>query len=170
MVSFLSETGEPNIVEKATILPPQSMMGALDDSIRLMVISRSEYNGKYDTVVDRESAFEILSAEMEKEKAEEEAKKQAEIEKKEEEQRLKEEEKQRKAEEKAQKEAEREAEKLKREEEKAKKEAEREAEKARKNSLGYKVGKAAERTANSALSSMGRKIANEMFKNIFKGK
>ena len=170
LVSFLSETGEPNIVEKATILPPQSMMGALDDSIRLMVISRSEYNGKYDTVVDRESAFEILSAEMEKEKAEEEAKKQAEIEKKEEEQRLKEEEKQRKAEEKAQKEAEREAEKLKREEEKAKKEAEKEAEKARKNSLGYKVGKAAERTANSALSSMGRKIANEMFKNIFKGK
>ena len=73
-----------------------------------------------------------------------------------------------KAEEKAIKEAERAQEKAKREEEKAKKEAEKEAEKARKNSIGYKVGKAAERTANSALSSMGRKIANEMFKSIFK--
>ena len=161
LISFLNENGEPNIVEKATILPPQSMMGALDDSIRLMVISRSVYNGKYDTVVDRESAFEILSAEMEKTKAEEEAQKQAEIEAKEEEKRLK-------AEEKAIKEAERAQEKAKREEEKAKKEAEKEAEKARKNSIGYKVGKAAERTANSALSSMGRKIANEMFKSIFK--
>ena len=170
LISFLNENGEPNIVEKATILPPQSMMGALDDAMRLMVISRSEYNGKYDTVVDRESAYEILSAEIEKAKEEEEAKKQAEIEAKEEEQRLKEEEKQRKAEEKAQKEAEREAEKQKREEERARKEAEREAEKARKNSMGYKVGKAAERTANSALSSMGRKIANEMFKSIFKKK
>ena len=168
LISFLNENGEPNIVEKATILPPQSMMGALDDSIRLMVISRSIYNGKYDTAVDRESAFEVLTAEIEKVKAEEEAKKQAEEEAKAEEQRLKEEEKQRKAEEKAQKEAEREAEKLKREEERAKKEAEREAEKARKNSFGYKVEKAASRTANSALSSMGRKIANEMFKSLFK--
>ena len=133
------------------------MMGALDDSIRLMVISRSIYNGKYDTVVDRESAFEILSAEIEKAKAEEEAKRQAKEEAKAEELRLKEEQK-----------VQKEAEKAKREEERAKKEAEREAEKARKKSLGYKVEKAASRTANSALSSMGRKIANEMFKSLFK--
>ena len=98
----MNENGEPNIVEKATILPPQSMMGAIDDSIRLMVIAKSEFNGKYDTVVDRVSAFEVLSEEME-------GKRQAE----EQEIKEKEEQKQREAEEKerikAEKEAEREA-------------------------------------------------------------
>lgn len=64
LISFLNEKGEPNVVEKATILPPQSMMGAVDDSIRLMIINRSAFNGKYDTAIDRESAFEILSAEI----------------------------------------------------------------------------------------------------------
>ena len=58
LISFLNEKGEPNIVEKATILPPQSQMGAIDDSMRLMIINRSEFMGKYDTMVDRVSAFE----------------------------------------------------------------------------------------------------------------
>ena len=43
-----------------------------------------------------------------------------------------------------------------------------EAEAARKKTLGYKVEKAASRTANSALNSLGRKVAKEIFKNIFK--
>ena len=38
----------------------------------------------------------------------------------------------------------------------------------RKNSVSYKVGKAAERTANSALNSMGRRIGNQIIKNLFK--
>ena len=157
LISFLNEKGEPNQVEKATILPPQSMMGALDDSIRLMVIARSEFNGKYDTIIDRESAFEILSTEIENKKAEEEAEKQAKIEQKLKEQQEKQAEKEKRAEEKAQ-----------REEERIRKQEEREAEKARKNSVQYKLGKAAERTANSALSQVGRKIMNELWKNIFK--
>jgi len=159
IVSFLNERGEPNIVNKGTILPPQSMMGALDDSMRLMMINRSEFKGKYDTVVDRESAYEIISKNMQ------EAQEQAE------------QEKARIEEEKAQKEAEKEAERIRKEEEKAKKEeerarkeAEREAEKQRKNSWGYKVEKQAGRTANSALNSLGRKVVNELFKSFFKKK
>ena len=150
LISFLNEKGEPNIVQKATVLPPQSMMGAIYDSIRLMVISKSVYNGKYDTVVDRESAFEVLSAEMESKKAEEEAAKQE------------------KEEQKVLEQQQREEEKAKKAEEKAKKEAEKQAEKDRKNSVQYKIGKAAERTANSALSTVGRKIANELLKGFFK--
>ena len=157
LISFLNEKGEPNVVEKATILPPQSMMGAVDDSIRLMIISRSAFNGKYDTSIDRESAYEILSAEMEGKKAQVEAEKQAKEEKKLAQEQQKEEEKAIKAEEKARK-----------EEERMRKQEEKEAEKARKNSIQYKIGKAAERTANSALSTVGRKVANEILKNLFK--
>ena len=157
LISFLNENGEPNQVEKATILPPQSMMGAIDDSIRLMVIARSEFNGKYDTPVDRESAFEILSTEMENKKAEELAEKQAKEEQKLQEQQEKEAEKIKKAEEKEKKEAQR-----------LLKEQEKEAEKARKNSASYKLGKVAGRTANTALNTVTRKVVNEIFKNIFK--
>jgi len=157
LISFQNEKGEPNMVERATILPPQSQMGTIDDSTRLMVMSRSEFKGKYDEVVDNRSAFEILSEEIEaKQKAEDEVK-QAEEEKKQKEQEEKEAEKVRKAEEKA-----------KKEEEKKKKEEEKQKEKDKKNSVGYKVGKAAERTANSALSTIGRKIGNQIIKNLFK--
>ena len=71
-------------------------------------------------------------------------------------------------EQKEQEKAEKEAEKQRKAEEKEKKELEKEAEKARKNSTQYKVGKAVERTANSALSSIGRKIGNELIKSLFK--
>jgi len=157
IVSFLTAKGEPNIVNKATILPPQSMMGALDDSMRLMIISRSEFMGKYDNVIDRESAYEIISKDMQEEQERIEKEKQ-------EKENAKLAEEQRKADEKAKKEEE----KLRKEEERARKEAEKEAEKARKNSLSYKVGKQASRTANAALNSLGRKVANELFKTIFK--
>ena len=157
LISFLNEKGEPNMVEKATILPPQSMMGAVDDSIRLMIVSRSAFNGKYDTVIDRESAFEILSTEMEGKKAQVEAEKQAKEDAKLAKEQQKEEEKMLRAEEKARK-----------EEERVRRQEERDAEKLKKNSIQYKIGKAAERTANSALSTVGRKVANEILKNLFK--
>ena len=78
LISFVNENGEPNIVQKATILPPQSMMGAIDDSTRLMAMNGSLYKGKYDTLIDKESAFEKLNAQTEaenKSKEEEEKKK-----------------------------------------------------------------------------------------------
>ena len=117
LISFINEKGEPNIVERATILPPQSLMGSIDDSLRLMVVSKSEFKGKYDTVVDRESAFEILSTQMESKLAEEEAAKREKEEKKELLEKQKEEERALKAEEKAQKAEE----KMKKEEERLRK-------------------------------------------------
>ena len=150
IISFLTAKGEPNVVNKATILPPQSMMGTLDDSMRLMMLNRSEFKGKYDTAIDRESAYEIISKDMlekqEKEEREKQEKENAKLEAE-----------QKKAEEKAQK-----------EEARARREAEKEAEKQRKNSLAYKIEKQAGRTANSALNSLGRKVVNELFKTIFK--
>lgn len=157
LISFVNENGEPSVVEKATILPPQSQMGSLDDSMRLMIIARSQFNGKYDTIVDNISAYEILSEEINKKKEEEEAIKQAKEEEKRQIQEQKDLERQQKAEEKA-----------KREEEREKKAKEKEKEIARKNSASYKVGKAVEKTANSALSSMGRKIGNQIIKSLFK--
>ena len=174
LISFMNEKGEPNVVEKATILPPQSQMGSIDDSIRLMVVSKSAFMGKYDTVVDRESAFEILSKEMEEKRAAEqeiikakEEKKLQEEQEKEQAKAEKEAEKIRKEEEKIRKEEERAEEKARKEEERIKKELEKEAEKARKNSWQYKVGKQAERTANSTINSVARKVANNVLKNLF---
>ncbi len=70
LISFVNEKGEPSIVQKATILPPQSNMGAIDDSTRLMVMNQSPYRGKYDVAVDRETAYEKIKAEMEEKEAE----------------------------------------------------------------------------------------------------
>ena len=63
LVSFLTEKGEPGIVEKVTILPPQSQMGTIEDSIRNSVIEASRFKGKYDELIDRESAFEKIQKE-----------------------------------------------------------------------------------------------------------
>ncbi len=62
LVSFLDEDGSPCIVERAMILPPQSMFGSLDPGLRLQSIASSGLAGKYATTVDRESAYEILQA------------------------------------------------------------------------------------------------------------
>ena len=68
LISFVNENGEPNIVEKATVLPPQSSMGTIDETTRQNVISNSRYKGKYDELIARESAFEKIMAEMQKKK------------------------------------------------------------------------------------------------------
>ena len=47
LVSFLDEHGAPSVVERATILPPQSYMGAISQEIRRMVIDASPMKGKY---------------------------------------------------------------------------------------------------------------------------
>ena len=63
LVTFLNEKGEPGVVEKVTILPPQSLMGTIDNDVRLHVIDNSRFKGKYDELLDRESAFEKIQAE-----------------------------------------------------------------------------------------------------------
>ena len=78
LVSFLDEKGAPNMVERAKILFPLSQIGAITDGQRLDLIKQSRIYGKYDTPVDRESAYEILMKEAEEQAAiaaqEEEAK------------------------------------------------------------------------------------------------
>ena len=77
LVSFLDEKGAPAMVERAKILFPLSQIGAITEGQRLDIIKQSRIYGKYDTPVDRESAFEVLMAESELAQQEQE---QAEIE------------------------------------------------------------------------------------------
>ena len=69
LVSFLDEKGAPSIVERAKILFPLSQIGAITDGQRLDIIKQSRIYGKYDTPIDRESAFEVLMAEADQQMA-----------------------------------------------------------------------------------------------------
>ena len=60
LVSVLDEDGVPTIVKQCKILPPQSQMGALDDSMRKAEISGNLLSIKYSQEIDRESAYELL--------------------------------------------------------------------------------------------------------------
>ncbi len=82
LVSVLDADGIPTIVERANILPPRSSMNAVDPIMLQSVILASELRDKYVKEDDRESAFELLTEEQEKqEKAAAEAKEKAEKEK-----------------------------------------------------------------------------------------
>ena len=61
LISFLNENGEPNIVEKAMILPPQSFMGTITDEERDSIIKQSRIYMKYETINNEESASEKVS-------------------------------------------------------------------------------------------------------------
>ncbi len=65
LVSFLDEKGAPGMVQRAKILFPLSQIGAITPEVRATLIKDSLIYGKYDTPVDRESAFEVLMAERE---------------------------------------------------------------------------------------------------------
>lgn len=74
LVSFLDEKGAPSVVERAKILFPLSQIGAVTEGQRGQIINQSRLYGKYDKIVDRESAFEVLMEEAEAAlKAEQEA-------------------------------------------------------------------------------------------------
>ena len=57
LVSFLDEKGAPSVVERAKILFPLSQIGAITEGQRIDAIKQSDLYGKYDTPIDRESAF-----------------------------------------------------------------------------------------------------------------
>ena len=76
LVSFLDEKGAPCVVERAKILFPLSQIGAITEAQRKQLINSSMIAGKYDTPIDRESAFEVLLADAKR--AEEEQAAQAE--------------------------------------------------------------------------------------------
>ncbi len=65
LISFLDEKGRPSVVERATILPPQSAMGTIDDDRRDAEIKADDLYGKYENYVDNESAYELITAKNE---------------------------------------------------------------------------------------------------------
>ena len=133
LVSFLDEKGRPSVVERATILPPQSLMGPIDDKRRQAEIQYDDLFGKYETAVDSESAYEIITADRQ---AAEEAAAQAE----------------------AEKQAQKERELAEKEAAKAQKEKEK-AEKARQ---AKRRSSATSKVANSALNAVGREIGRSV--------
>jgi Predicted ATPase len=61
LVSCLDEKGIPMTVERALMLPPQSQIGPITPDERQDLIKKSQLYGQYERVVDRESAYEILT-------------------------------------------------------------------------------------------------------------
>ena len=62
LVSVLDEKGVPTVVKKTSILPPQSFMGIIDDDTRKNVVRNNPLYSKFFDVIDRESAYEILTS------------------------------------------------------------------------------------------------------------
>ena len=166
LVSFLDEEGIPSIVERAFILPPQSLMGTADDNVINTMVLSDEFEIKYRNSHDRESAYEIVTranaelAEQRAKEAQEAAleKERLKAEAAAERERLKEEAA-------AQKQAEREAAAAAKAAEKeaaaAEKAAQKEAEKKK---------KAVERAATAATSSVMRSVSTNIVNSVLGGK
>ena len=60
LVSFLDEKGAPSIVQRAKILFPLSQIGAITSEQRSAINASSRISGKYESAIDRESAFEQI--------------------------------------------------------------------------------------------------------------
>ncbi|WP_434747145.1 helicase HerA-like C-terminal domain-containing protein [Pantoea sp. Lu_F5_004] len=60
LISFLDAKGSPSVVERAMVIAPGSRMGPVTGDERNGLINHSPLYGKYDSEVDRESAFEKL--------------------------------------------------------------------------------------------------------------
>ena len=65
LVSLLDEKGRPGITERALIVPPGSQIGPIDGAARAGLVASSPLAGHYETVVDRESAYERLRSRAE---------------------------------------------------------------------------------------------------------
>jgi DNA helicase HerA-like ATPase len=61
LVSMLENKGEPSMVQRTLIRPPEGRMGPVTKDERLSVIEYSPVFGKYEDAVDRESAHEMLA-------------------------------------------------------------------------------------------------------------
>ncbi|KAA5976082.1 MULTISPECIES: helicase HerA-like C-terminal domain-containing protein [unclassified Pantoea] len=60
LISFLDAKGSPSVVERAMVIAPGSRMGPVTGDERNGLINHSPLYGKYDTEIDRESAYERL--------------------------------------------------------------------------------------------------------------
>jgi uncharacterized protein len=61
LVSMLEVDGTPAVVDRARICPPRSRIGAISPAEREEVMAASPLGGKYETAIDRESAYELLN-------------------------------------------------------------------------------------------------------------
>jgi uncharacterized protein len=160
LVSLLQADGSPSPVERTLIKPPSSRVGPVTPDERKVLIQTDAIGSKYDTLVDRESAQELLAAKSQEAAAaaaeaaaKTEAEKQAAAQAKEDARAAKEAERQRLQQ---QRDADRQA----RLDAQAQRQAEREAA----NSPWNKVATSAARSASSAI---GRQVANEISKQVF---
>ena len=61
LVSVQTEDGEPSIVQRVKILPPQSKMGTIDDSIREEAMKDGRFYGVYDKVERKNTAADRIN-------------------------------------------------------------------------------------------------------------
>ncbi|MDT0709106.1 DUF853 family protein [Mammaliicoccus sciuri] len=71
LISFLNDEGQPNVVERAFIRPPESKIGVIDESVKKDLIENASLNETYKETFDRESAYEMLQNKIEKQPEEE---------------------------------------------------------------------------------------------------
>ena len=60
LISCLNQEGQPQVVERALVRPPQSLMGTLSDQEYQQLLHTSSMEAKYRQSFDRESAYEVL--------------------------------------------------------------------------------------------------------------
>jgi len=73
LVSTLEDKGTPSIVQRTLIRPPASRMGVITNAERAAVRQASGMDGRYETPVDRYSAYEMLKERASRQAAEAEA-------------------------------------------------------------------------------------------------
>ncbi|MGK4466511.1 helicase HerA-like domain-containing protein [Mammaliicoccus sciuri] len=83
LISFLNDEGQPNVVERAFIRPPESKIGVIDESVKKDLIDNAPLNETYKETFDRESAYEMLQNKIEKQPEEEQKPKKSQSTKKE---------------------------------------------------------------------------------------
>jgi hypothetical protein len=62
LVSFLNDKGQPNVVDRALIYPPQGCLPPLAAAEREQIVKQSTLYGHYEKAMDRESAYELLKS------------------------------------------------------------------------------------------------------------
>lgn len=82
VTSLLEAKGIPGIAQRTLIRPPSSQLGPIDEAGRRAVMAGSPVRGKYDTALDRDSAYEKLAAKAEAAAREAAAEEEREIEEK----------------------------------------------------------------------------------------
>lgn len=64
LISFLNEEGQPSIVERAFIRPPESKIGVIDEAVKTSAINSNPLQSVYKETLDRESAYEQLQQKL----------------------------------------------------------------------------------------------------------